>query len=83
MGQIDPALAASFKLRIEQQVRWFQSHLLVLSSASDNFDSEQLAITGALNELRQLIQAEPLTNDRHNHLHNLRDESNKNLLHRK
>jgi len=71
MGQIDPALAASFILQVQEQVRWLQAHLVMLSPGSDSFDTELLAITGAMNELRKLMQAEPLANHGQDHLRDI------------
>ena len=68
MVQIDPALAASFILRVQEQVWWLHTHLVMLSPASNSFDTERLAITGAMKELRKLMQAEPLANHWQYHL---------------
>ena len=63
--QIDPTLANSFLLRLQEQVRWFQRHLVMLSSDSDSFVSDQQAIAGAMIELRQLMRVvELVTNER-------------------
>jgi hypothetical protein len=63
MDQVDPALAASFILRVQEQVRWLETRLVTLAPESGSFISDQLAITGAMNELRKLMEAEHLAND--------------------
>ena len=63
MGQIKPMLAASFILRVQEHMRWLETQLGTLSPGSDTFISEQLAIKGAMNELRTLMQAEPPADD--------------------
>ena len=73
MDQIHPAVATSFVHKVQEQVRWLQTHLVMLSPESDSFDSELLAIKGAMNELRKLMQAEPLANDGQAHLCEIRN----------
>ena len=65
MRQIDPTLANSYLLRVQEQVGWFQRHLGMLSSDSDSFVSDQQAIAGAMTELRKLMrEMELVANER-------------------